>query len=92
MYADETDKAVCAWVLDMHQDDGQNEHLKRCPTRRVAEAGARDGTYGCDTGCEYVRLEATITCDDGETEDFTYGDFGDLAWLLEDFLKFRDGS
>jgi hypothetical protein len=62
--------------------DAADGHLRTCLAAAVTEIDARNGSYGCDTGCEYVRLEATILCLHGEMLTYTYGDFGDLADLL----------
>ena len=59
-------------------------HIQRCPDVYVAEADASDGTYGCDTGCEYVRFEATLRCPHGEETEFEWGDFGELAYMLDE--------
>ncbi len=61
------------------------EHLPHCPELTVTHATAVDGVYGCDTGCEYVRFEADVSCPHGErVEGWRWGEFGDLAMILED--------
>ena len=60
------------------------DHLRKCKTVSAIPKEAYDSTYGCDTGCEYVRLAAVIYCQDGMSIDYEYGDFGDLADILED--------
>ncbi|WP_157868851.1 hypothetical protein [Streptomyces atriruber] len=69
------------WRCQRSSDDDAR-HLVDCPTVRVVDQEGSDGEYGCDTGCEYARLEATITCEHGRSADFEYGDFGDLAGLI----------
>ena len=69
--------------------DMQPSHLATCPSTCVVDLDARNGTYGCDTGCEYYRLEATLHCDHEET-DFEFGDFGELADLIEDLKVYAD--
>lgn len=62
-------------------------HLARCDSAQVAEEERSNGVYGCDTGCEYARLEAVIACDHGFRDDFEYGEFGDLGDLLAEVMK-----
>jgi hypothetical protein len=64
--------------------ESYNNHLAQCIGLTVAELDANDSTYGCDTGCEYVRLESVLTCPHGERVDYDWGDFGELAWLIEE--------
>jgi hypothetical protein len=80
------DELVERYILLKFREDG-TDHLETCPDARVTEADARNGSYGCDTGCEYVRFEAVITCPHGESEEFEYGEFGELYSLLEDLEK-----
>ena len=66
-------------------------HLVKCPSLRVWDAEGRDGSYGCDTGCEYVTLEADLVCGhEGFEYTYTYGTFGDLDSLLEDLLEMEN--
>jgi hypothetical protein len=86
---EDADEKVRKYVLWKYQrTDRENyhepKHLHDCPSIRIVELDAFDGSYGCDTGCEYYRFESTITCDHGETDDYTWGQFGELAMLLED--------
>ena len=60
------------------------EHLQSCPDITVTDQEAYDGEYGCDTGCEYARLEATLRCPHGFSDDFEYGEFGDVADINKD--------
>jgi hypothetical protein len=46
---------------------------------KVRGLAVTDGTYGCETGCEYWRLEARM--DDGKTIR-VHGDFGTLSDYL----------
>lgn len=66
-------------------------HLAHCDDARVEDEERTNGAYGCDTGCEYARLEATITCSHGCSEDFEYGEFGDLADLLAEVIEQQQG-
>lgn len=83
------DEKVAAWILRKYRDDGSAnpkawQHLKACPEATVSHTEGNDGMYGCDTGCEYARLEATISCPHGFVdEEFEYGEFGELADILE---------
>lgn len=67
----------------------QYPHLTKCPDTIIIVDSARNGTYGCDTGCEYVRFEATVSCPHGESCDYEFGEFSDLASIIEDMR--RDG-
>jgi len=59
-------------------------HLASCDTMRAESAEATNGSYGCDTGCEYYELEAVIKCEcpDAADEQYSYGSFGDTYYLL----------
>ncbi len=83
----DADARVSAWVAEQYRADGMsNAHLRTCPDLAVTYEG-RDGVWGCDTGCEYWRFEATMTCPHGEREEYEYGDFGTLADILDDLLN-----
>lgn len=82
--SEHANQLVAAWIVRRYRSDGKNEHLRGC-SDAVVEVEGYDGQYGCDTGCEYARLEATLTCRHGDRdEDFEYGQFGELADLLEE--------
>lgn len=71
------------FVLREYRDEGgHNAHLTGCDVAVIAEFESSDGTYGCDTGCEYLTLRAVITCPHGEAEEFTYGEFGAISELV----------
>ncbi|MEU0624942.1 hypothetical protein ABZ329_29295 [Streptomyces rubiginosohelvolus] len=59
-------------------------HLVSCPDLRVVDQEATNGSYGCDTGCDYARLEADLICSHGMREEYEYGDFGELADMLQE--------
>jgi len=59
------------------------QHLSKCCDAAVTYEGS-DGSYGCDTGCEYARLEAVIVCPHGERDEYTYGWFGELADIIDE--------
>lgn len=83
MSAEEADDRVTRFVIKTYRDEGSNEHLKACPALTATQAEGYDSTYGCDTGCEYVRFEAAMTCEHGERDDFEWGDFDRLADILK---------
>jgi hypothetical protein len=60
------------------------DHLRKCSTVYASPKEGYDGAYGCETGCEYARLEAIIYCQDGVSIDYKYGEFGELADILQD--------
>jgi len=83
----ETDYMVTQWVLDEYRNEqGHDEHLGECPNVTVRYDGYT-GSYGCDTGCEYIRLEAEISCLHGHSVEFEYGEFGEISDLIEDIEK-----
>lgn len=57
-------------------------HLAACPDAKAMHVEGEDGTYGCDTGCEYARLTAQIECPHGMSYEHEYGDFGEIADIL----------
>jgi hypothetical protein len=65
-------------------------HLAQCPSTRANLTEAEDGSYGCETGCEYARFTALFNCDHDHVFSYEYGEFGDLAMLIED-LEARHG-
>ena len=62
-------------------------HLASCPDVHVVDQEATDGSYGCDTGCEYARLEADLVCSHGMREEYEYGAFGELADMLQEICS-----
>lgn len=83
----EINALVARYVLDQYRDEGTNEHLKACPDITTDDAEGSDGSYGCDTGCDYRRFEATITCPHGERDAFEWGEFGTIASIIEDLER-----
>lgn len=83
---------VARFILRTYREPHQadNQHLKECPDITVDDPDAYDGTYACDTGCEYVRFEALITCPHGEREAFKWGDFGRLSSILEEMSEMEE--
>lgn len=87
--ADRADKKVARYILEQFKgepgDDLAAQHLAACDSVRVTDPDAENGTYGCDTGCDYTRFEAVIVCDHGQRYEFEYGEFGmlsDILWSL----------
>jgi hypothetical protein len=83
----DADAKVAALVKWKAREDAESLHLRECPDLTVEHPDAYNGTYGCDTGCEYARLEADLSCPHGERETFEYGEFGDIADLLREMSK-----
>lgn len=77
---------VAAWIVRKYRADGSNEHLRGCEATTVAVEGG-DGSYGCDTGCDYVRLEAVVTCPHDQRDEFEYGAFAEMSYILEDLER-----
>lgn len=80
----EANAAVARWIIKQYRKGGRNKHLASCPDLAAGDVTGEDSSYGCDTGCEYVRLEADMSCPHGERECYAYGKFGELAYILED--------
>lgn len=83
----DADEKVARYILEQFARDAETKpelHLAGCTTTTVVDADARDGQYGCDTGCDYYRLSAVITCSHDYRVEFDYGDFGEIGWILED--------
>lgn len=85
------DERVAAFVVRDFVEKGRvgesEAHLRACPDVSVAHVEGSDGEYGCDTGCEYARLEASLSCPHGFSVDHEYGAFGDLADILEEIAR-----
>lgn len=88
----DADDLVNRYVLRWFREEsmGHLPHLRECPDLTVTNADARDGSYGCETGCDYVRFEAVITCPHGEREEVEWGQFGELASILEDLERLEN--
>jgi hypothetical protein len=87
------DERVARYVLADYRQrcyrrwSAEKPHLATCPDATVRHLEGNDGEYGCDTGCEYARLEAVIECPHGETAKHQYGYFGDLADILKEIER-----
>ena len=81
------DEKVTAWVIMAARKKAEDAHLRECPDLSASQPEAENGSYGCDTGCEYARLGADLSCPHGHSEAFTYGDFGDLAEIIEELAR-----
>lgn len=77
------------FIIKEFRSEHPGEHLGECPELAVADLDARDGSYGCDTGCEYLQLQASLTCPHAahSAVAFTYGEFGDMAGLIEELER-----
>lgn len=75
------DEKVKSYILKTAEAD--NTHV--CSETTVSFVEGADGFYGCDTGCEYARLEATLTCPHfPKGVEVEYGEWGRLHNLLAD--------
>lgn len=88
----DADAVVAAWIMQQYRYNHgpltfESTHKGACPEATAQDVQGSDGTYGCDTGCDYARLEADITCPHEPPESYKYGTFGELAWILDDILK-----
>jgi hypothetical protein len=85
----DADALVARYIIqhlrdEVPYDQGRLDHIAQCPEAVVTDPDARNGSYGCDTGCEYARFTATLTCPHGEPANYDFGEFGELAYILED--------
>ena len=81
------DQKVIRYVLAKLKEDASTDrekHLAACTDTEVADLDGADVGYGCETGCDYVQFDAVIRCPHGDAVSYTYGDFGDLAGILEE--------
>ncbi|ACU71845.1 hypothetical protein Caci_2936 [Catenulispora acidiphila DSM 44928] len=87
----DADALVARYILDVWRAE-HPEHAG-CATLRVTNPDASDGAYGCDTGCSYYRFTAEAGCEHQAPEEFEFGDFGELADILEDLQRdYADGT
>lgn len=81
---------VGTWIIGRFRRGGENEHLRACESLVTESINGYDGSYGCDTGCEYARIEITVSCTHGQREDFSVGEFGELADMIDEIVKMED--
>lgn len=89
--SDRADRLLSAYVLRQYRDEYKG-HLAGCTEASVLEFDSRDGSYGCDTGCEYLSLQARIGCPHEDPVYYEYGEFGDIAFLVEQLIREEDRS
>jgi hypothetical protein len=78
----DADELLDRYVLRKYRaDPAVTGHLSDCPDTVVESHGGTDGAYGCDTGCDYVRFDAVLSCPHGPTDTYEFGDFGQM-WLI----------
>lgn len=88
--SERANQLVAVWIFGEYRAEGGDAHLRECPDAKVSSAEGGDGVYGCTTGCEFVRLEATVSCSHGhEDPSWSYGAFGDLPDIIADLEKGR---
>jgi hypothetical protein len=84
--SDTADQLLRSYVLRKFKDaQPVGHHLRNCEEVTV-EFEAHEGSYGCDTGCEYVRFEARVVCPHGAPVAYEFGEFGDLPGVIEDLI------
>jgi hypothetical protein len=82
------DKLLRSYVLSQFRAERHPQaehHIAACGEARVLEFYSGDGVY-CESGCEYLRLEATIGCPHAKPVEYRYGEFGEIAMLVEDLI------
>lgn len=76
---------VYDWSLDTN-----SQHLEYCPDIVVTAGEGHDGSYGCETGCPYLNIEAEVTCPHMEgSATFDYSGFGDMDSVFFDLDRIR---
>lgn len=85
-----SDELVKRWIWNRVYDHKDlNPHFKGCQEVEI-KFDLYDDQYGCDTGCEYVRLEATIECEACEIKQTVeYGEFGEMGSLIRSLEEFE---
>lgn len=86
----DADEKVAALLLKMFKTGygdtqglkGSIKHLRQCDTAWVQDVDGGDSFYGCETGCEYVRIKASVKCKCGHLICYRYDDFGDMEGLF----------
>jgi hypothetical protein len=88
--SDPIDQQVGAYVLGEYRSGGSNDHLRTCPDARLANLDGGDGSYGCDTGCEYVEFTVDVMCPHGESVvGWQWGSFNTIADMIEEMAASR---
>lgn len=59
------------------------EHLFYCDKTYANLEIAHDGTYGCDTGCDFYTLKGTISCPHDFSVEHDASTFGGLDWVFD---------
>lgn len=85
----EFDDLVQRYILRKYREGHPRTHLAKCDEIELVDPSAEDGYYGCDTGCEYFRFEATLRCSHGESVEYEWGDFGMMADLFPALDRLR---
>ena len=81
------DDQVREWITREARESADDQHLRSCGGLTIEHPAAADGSYGCPTGCEYLRLRADLHCPHGHRETFVYGEFGELSFIIEEISK-----
>lgn len=83
------DELLADYILDAYRKEHSHyatrepmNHLADCDEVTITHPVGEDGVYGCDTGCSYYRLSANLTCPHGESEEYEYGDFGEIGDII----------
>jgi hypothetical protein len=79
------DAIVELYILDNWRGD-HPDHAD-CESLHVLNPDAFGGTYGCETGCDYVTFTAIVACEHRQPEEFQFGQFGELNDLIEDLAS-----
>lgn len=90
--SERTDRLLQRYVLKLFREDCDNRHFRECTDIVLIDYEATDGSYGCDTGCSYVRFEADVTCPHGFSEHWESGDFGRLSDVIKELIEEDDKS
>ncbi len=80
------------WPIAGAQMQEVREHFKACPDLVVSASDGWSGSYGCDTGCEYARLEAVAQCGHHGPFDVEHGWFGEFSDICDELDAIRRES
>lgn len=85
-----SDELVKRWLwakYKAHED--ADSHLKTCETADM-DLDMSDGEYGCNSGCEYFRMEAKVWCMCDEVQQtIDYGEFGAISYFVRELEEFE---
>ncbi len=83
---------IDAYPIAAKERQDVRDHLKECPSLAVTAGEGESGGYGCDTGCDYARLEAEARCEHMGPYDVNHGWFGEFSDIYDELDAIRKES